>query len=170
MNLIKVNVLPTMITNLEDDSAWCPTFQLIWNDLVDEVVKKDVEFINDKDNQMVIDLNQKTFKSNMLSDEYYYKKYGFATPKLRDEIKSAIKEKFDEDSDILDSFTFDARPNEENSSPDVAYLFGGGQYTTIESLDLSNCTFLSGDNVGSYTGFGYFFSSSDDLRYLNFPV
>ncbi|MBP5684744.1 MAG: hypothetical protein J6X02_05770 [Bacilli bacterium] len=103
---IDVAVLPTMISELQDNSAWCPTFQLIWNDLKDEVIKKDIEFISDKGNQMVLDLNKETFTDNMLSPEYYYKKYGFATTTLKKEIEKAIKEKFNEDSDILDSFNF----------------------------------------------------------------
>ena len=99
--IVNVNIVPTMITKLEDNSTWCPTFQIIWNDMKNEVIKKDIEFINDKDNQIVLDLNKETFKSTMLSDEYYYKKYGFATISMRDEIKKAIKDKFNEESDIF---------------------------------------------------------------------
>ena len=37
-------VVPTMLDKLTADSTWCGTFQLIWNDMKNEVAKKDVVF------------------------------------------------------------------------------------------------------------------------------
>ena len=109
---IKVNVVPTLISKLEDNSIWCSTFQLIWNDLKDEIVKDDVVLLNDENNQTVLDLNKKTFTANDISDKYYYKKHGFMTLDLKHEIEKNIMEKFQEKSDILDSMYFE--PNSKN--------------------------------------------------------
>ena len=109
---IKVNVVPTLISKLENNSIWCSTFQLIWNDLKDEIVKDDVVLLNDENNQTVLDLNKKTFTTNDISDKYYYKKYGFMTLDLKHEIEKNIMDKFQEKSDILDSMYFE--PNSKN--------------------------------------------------------
>lgn len=40
----EVSILPTMLEEIKPNSIWCPTFQLIWNDMVNEVVKQEVVF------------------------------------------------------------------------------------------------------------------------------
>lgn len=114
----KITTVATVKDKLEDDSIWCATFQLIWNDMKNEVVKQDVVFANQP--EIVDNLNKESFTEDMISDEYYYKTYGSATVSLRDEIKKAIKEKFDETSDILDSFSWD---DDENISADFRRYF-----------------------------------------------
>ena len=39
-----ITVVPTMQDNITADSAWCATFQLVWNEMKDEVVRQDVVF------------------------------------------------------------------------------------------------------------------------------
>ena len=33
-----VSIIPTMEDEIDADSAWTPTFELVWNDLMDELV------------------------------------------------------------------------------------------------------------------------------------
>lgn len=98
-------LLPTM--NYETDQqnrAWVGTFQLVWNDFVDYIIKKPVKFVEDPNNKMVKELNKKKFKETMLSSNSYYKNYGAVSPKLKDDIEAGLKKKFNETSDILDDF------------------------------------------------------------------
>lgn len=104
--LNNVKIVPTLITKLDGNSIFSAPFQLIWNDLKNEVVKSDIVFVNDELNQMVNDLNKETFIENDLKEESYYKKYGFMTPNLKKEIEKGIKTKFNIESNLLDNFRF----------------------------------------------------------------
>ena len=73
MQNVNLNIVPTYISKIENNSVWCPTFQLIWNDLKNQIIGQDIEFIEDKDNQYVNDLNKETFNAKMINDKYYYK-------------------------------------------------------------------------------------------------
>ncbi len=95
-----INVVPSLKDEITADSAWCATFQLVWNDLKNEYVKQDVEFAIP--NQMMENLNEETFIEDMLSDEYYYKTWGQKTLEMKAKIEKGIKDKFNETSDILD--------------------------------------------------------------------
>lgn len=99
-------IIPTMNTvSNAKNTVWVGTFQLIWNDLIDEIIKAPVEFAGEK-SVMADNLNKKDFTVNELSDASYYKKLGLASPGLRKEIETAIKEKFNEKSDILGKFNW----------------------------------------------------------------
>ena len=89
-----VEVVPTMNDMVNSDSTWCGTFQLVWNDMINEVVGQDILF--EDNNDMVTNLNKKDFNTSMISEEYYYKKYGFKTLSLKKEIEQGIKEKFNQ--------------------------------------------------------------------------
>ena len=51
-----VDVVPTMEDVITKDSSWCSTFQLIFNDLKNDIVKQDVKF--DKSNTFIDNLNK----------------------------------------------------------------------------------------------------------------
>ena len=95
-----------VLTSIDDevlgDSMWCGTFQLVWNDMVNEVVKKDVEF--NPQLKIVENLNKQTFTNKQLSPSSYYSKFWLLTLDLKEEIENWIKEKFNETSDILDQW------------------------------------------------------------------
>jgi len=96
-------VLPTM--NYETDQqnrAWVGTFQLVWNDFRDYIIRKPVKFENDPHNKMAKELNKKKFKETMISSNSYYKTFGLVSPKLKADIEAGIMKKFNEKSDILD--------------------------------------------------------------------
>lgn len=95
-----------IVTSLEDkigdNTAWCGTFNLIWNDLKNDLAKQDIIFQSQP--EVVKNLNKGTFNTSCLSEESYYKVYGTPTLALKEEIEKAIKKKFNETSDILDDF------------------------------------------------------------------
>lgn len=97
-----ITVVPTMNDKITADSTWCGTFQLVWNDMKNEVVKKDIVFNPQLD--MVKNLNKEDFNESMISEDYYFKIYGLKSLALKEQIENGIKEKFNQTSDILDDF------------------------------------------------------------------
>lgn len=97
-----VDVVPTLSDKISKDTSWCPTFQLIWNDFKNDIVKQDIKF--EKKLDMLDNLNKEDFTKNDISDSYYYKIYGKKNLELKSKIENAIKEKFNQKSDILDQF------------------------------------------------------------------
>lgn len=101
-NTDEISIVPTMNDKITTDSSWCGTFQLVWNDMKNEVVKKDVVFTPQL--KIAENLNKEDFNETMLSEEYYYKIYGLKTIDLKKKIENDIKEKFNQTSDILNDF------------------------------------------------------------------
>jgi hypothetical protein len=100
----EIDVLPTMnYQSSSPNQLWVGTFQLVWNETIDKIVKKPIKFVKYK-SQMATELNKKAFKTSDISDNSYYIKYGVVSPKLKEEIENGIKEKFNETSDILNLF------------------------------------------------------------------
>ena len=107
----KINIVTSLEDKLQDNSAWCGTFNLIWNDLKNDLAKQDIKFVENSD--IIDNLNKGTFTTNELSESSYYKTYGTPTLELKAEIEKAIKEKFNETSDILDSFSWNGQPEKD---------------------------------------------------------
>ena len=112
-----INFSLTMDDEIQNNTAWCGTFQLIWNDLKNDLAKQDIVFIDDPNLQVVENLNKEEFKEEDLSEESYYKTYGHPSIEFKNQIEEAIKEKFNETSDILDDF------NWSNSGPNDYFLY-----------------------------------------------
>ena len=108
-NVGKVQITPTFtsgISTMDENKLWVGTFNLVWNDLMDEVIKGKVEF-EDGDSELADELNKQSFKATELSEDAYYKTYGKATQKLKEKIENGIKEKFDEESKVLNQIDWD---------------------------------------------------------------
>lgn len=103
-----IETIATLEDEITKNSAWCGTFQLVWNDMVNNVVKQDVVFTPQK--QIVENLNKQTFKEDQISEKDYYKTYDLLTLDLKAEIEKAIKEKFNEKSDVLDDIDWSGAP------------------------------------------------------------
>lgn len=97
----------TLEDEIENDTIWCGTFQLIWNDLKNDLAKQNIVFTPQL--KVIENLNKETFTANDLSEKYYYKKVGTPSLQLKEEIEKAIKDKFNETSDILDDFEWENR-------------------------------------------------------------
>lgn len=105
-----IEVVPTMNTQIANDNAiWVGTFQIVWNELTDNILHQAVEFIGGT-NKTAQNLNKKEFSKNDISENSYYTKYGIISPDLKKEIEKGIKDKFDETSDILGSIDFTYNP------------------------------------------------------------
>lgn len=144
-----VEVVPTMNDKIDSDSTWCGTFQLVWNDMINEVVRQDILFKDNND--MVTNLNKMDFNTSMISEEYYYKKYGFKTLSLKKEIEQGIKNKFNQTSDILDSFSWS---QDELSNNDDRYFFYTMLYREFEYNN--KFSVLKNDKFGNYDDIKYF--------------
>ncbi len=99
-----IEIVPTMSTESNaQNRIWVGTFQIVWNELMDNIIYGPIRFVGDTP-KVVKDLNKQSFKKSNISDKSYYTKYGPVSPELKKEIEKGIKEKFNETSDILDSF------------------------------------------------------------------
>ncbi len=97
-----LDVLPLFNSqSVQANRLWVGTFQLAWNDLMDGIIKGPVLF-DGKTPDVVKGLNEKSFTTEQLSENSYYKNYGETSPELKKTIETAIKEKFGETSDVLD--------------------------------------------------------------------
>ena len=89
----KVNTKLSIVTSLEDEitsnTAWCGTFNLIWNDLKKDLAKQDIVFTPQP--KMVDNLNKGTFNTSCLSEDSYYKVYGSPTIELKNKLKKLSK-------------------------------------------------------------------------------
>ena len=93
-----LHVLTSIDDKIVGDSMWCWTFQLVWNDMVNEVVKKDVVFTPQL--EIVKNLNKQTFTNKQLSPGSYYSKFWLLTLDLKEEIENGIKENFNEEKSV----------------------------------------------------------------------
>lgn len=108
----ELHVLASIDDKVVWDSMRCWTFQLVWNDMVNEIVKQDVIF--NPQLKIVENLNKQTFTNKELSPNSYYSKFGLLTLDLKEEIENWIKEKFDETSDILDQLDWSDVPQSDD--------------------------------------------------------
>ena len=105
----KASITPTTTTNLSEmdtNKVWCGTFNLVWNDFMNDVIGGKIEF-EDGPSNLANELNKQSFTVNQLNSNSYYKKHGCATTELKTEIENGIKEKFNENSEILDKVEWD---------------------------------------------------------------
>ena len=154
-----VEVVASLDDIITSDSSWCGTFQLVWNDMKNELIKKDIVFNPNLD--IVKNLNKETFNDTILSSDYYFKTYGLKTLALKKEIEDGIKNKFNQTSDILDEISWD----DENTSLTKKYLF----YTMLYREFAYNKEFevLSNDafnGKGSIKYFGIGVKSTNEER------
>ncbi len=132
-----ISIVPTMNDKITADSSWCGTFQLVWNDMKNEVVKKDVVFTPQL--KIAENLNKEDFNETMLSEEYYYKIYGLKTLDLKRKIESSIKEKFNQTSDILNDFDWSENglnnPNDTGSRRYFLYTMLFRKFEFLKEFD-----------------------------------
>ena len=95
--------------NPAQNKVWVGTFQLVWNDFINEILKSPVKFVTGSQ-KLVKNLNKQEFTQDMLSSEAYYKTYGKTSLALKGEIENAIMEKFGEKSEILETIDWN-KPN-----------------------------------------------------------
>lgn len=100
----KATITPTYtskISSIDTNKVWIGTFNLVWNDFMNDVIGGKVEFI-DGNIELLAELNKQTFKANQLSDKSYFKTHGNSSLELKNKIENSIKQKFNEESKIVD--------------------------------------------------------------------
>lgn len=128
-----VTIVPTMSDIITKDSSWCGTFQLVWNDMKNNVVKNDIVFTPQE--KMADNLNKEEFTQDMISDKYYFKIYGLKSLELKEQIEKGIKEKFNQESDILNDFNWSESELDDPNNADVRrYFFYVMLYRKFEFL------------------------------------
>ncbi len=153
----KTTVL-TLEDEIKDDTIWSGTFQLIWNDLKNEVTEQDIVF---KPQLAVVEnLNKEMFTTDDISEQYYYKTYKKMTSSLKEQLQEAIKEKFSETSDALDKLKLE---NYDDTYFLYAMLKKELKFETAFE-DLENGKFADSDDVE------YFGIQSEDAQKLKEQV
>ena len=149
-----ISVVPTMRDTITTDSTWCGTFQLVWNDLKNEIAGQDIVFENQTEE--VNNLNLGEFNTDVISEDYYYKKYGLKTIELKNEIEQEIYEKFGQTSDILDSFDWSEEALHGSGENDFRFFLYTMLYRKFEFdtqfSKLNNDTFGTNYNNVQYFG------------------
>ena len=106
-----VQMLPAFSSEFkQQDRLWVATFQLAWNEFMNNIVKGYIMF-NGGTPQDVKILNRQEFKKNMLSADSYYTAYGRTSLALKKQIEDAIWNKFGEKSELLDSINWNDPTN-----------------------------------------------------------
>ena len=159
-----IEVLPTMTTESSaQNRIWVGTFQIVWNELTDNIVKRTIKFA-DFNSKMANNLNKREFKKSDISNNSYYTKSGSISPKLREEIENSIKEKFNETSDILHLIDWTPNP-----SKILVYAMLKKDFRFIEAFDkLTPQTF--GNNKKTAVNYFGIDENSDPKLYKNVEI
>lgn len=156
----KASLLPTYtekFDNSQKNNMWICTFNLAWNEFMDERFGGNVKFKNTTPD-IVNSLNKRDFTKDQLSEKSYYIKVDVTRPELKETIKNDIKTKFDIDETLtLDKINFDI-PNSY-----TIYSFLHKSFKFEEPFDvLQSDKFENSDENVKY--FGITSSSKNTLR------
>lgn len=153
------NLVPTYtgIMGSEDyNTIWVGTFNLVWNELMNEYVHGPVEF-QEGNTPLVDELNKQGFRKEHLSEESYYIKYGPVSQKLKNQIEKDIKNKFGKTPDILKNINFN------NADSFLIYSMLDKDFEFEVSFDrLYNAKFANSEDKVKY--FGLNNSSKEDAN------
>ena len=105
----ELQVVPTFNSEvIAENKLWVGTFELVWNELMDNVINAPIKFI-DGENYLANEFNKQEFKKDFLSENSYYTTHGYMTNEFKKSIEAAILKKFNEKSDILDTLEWSDR-------------------------------------------------------------
>ena len=139
----------------ETDDVWTPTFQLCWNELINFLGTPTVEYINGNP-KLADELNKQKFTKSDLNPNDYLVSVTKQTLKHKKELEKAIKQKFNEKSDILSQFNFPNIPDNKTSQ------------WFIYSILIKNFPFSAAFDVLPN---GYFDNKKDtEYKYFGFDV
>lgn len=139
-------IYTSKISTIDTNKVWVGTFNLVWNDFMNEVVGREIIF-EDGDSELANELNKQTFTSKELSENSYFKIHGNANIELKNKIESNIKQKFNLDSRILDKIDW------KNENAYVLYAILKKEFNYLEEFQrLEDGTFGSSDQNVKYFG------------------
>ena len=145
----KAEITPTFtskISTLDTNKVWVGTFNLVWNDLMNDVIGGKIEF-EDGPSQLADELNKQLFTVDQLNPNSYFKIHGVATQDFRSQIENGIKQKFNENSEVLDRVEW--------GNPDVYVLYAmlKKQFNYLEGFPtLKENTFGDSEEKVKYFG------------------
>lgn len=99
-----VTMTPTYtseISTIDNNKIWIGTFNLVWNDFMNDVIGGKIEF-EDGYSELANELNKQVFTQEQLSEQSYFKIHGSTNLELKNKIETEIQQRFNEDSKILD--------------------------------------------------------------------
>lgn len=166
-----LEILPTLNSvSYAKNQVWVGTFQLVWNDLINELLKAPVKFVN-YESAAAENLNKQEFTADNLSKESYYKKWGEALPSLKSEIERGIRKKFNETSDILDKLEWDSSPELRKY---VLYAMLKKDFEFFAKFNILDTTKFEGSNkyikyFGFKEGEEYIYRNSFEVLFYNNP-
>lgn len=105
----KLKLQPTLNAKIEENSAWCASFDLVWQEFQNKMLENN--FIYNNENQMIVDLVEEAKKSITLNDKDYYTKADKCVVRVKKEIQKAVKKKFKTKCDILNNIKFEEDDN-----------------------------------------------------------
>ena len=147
---------------VDKNDVWVGTFQLVWNDFQDKIVKAPIKFEGETP-KLVEELNRQSFKSSMLSENSYFKAYGEKSLELKEEIEKGLMEKFGERSSIIDSVDWTS------SQGYVVYAMLKKEFKYLSAFpELSSAPFYGSDERIRY--FGIDKNTSNPTLYQNVDV
>lgn len=89
------------------NTMWVGSFQLAWNEFMDNVIGGEVKFENKK-SDLLNELNEKNFTKDNLNEDDYYIKVGKTTPELKETILDDLGKKFNiTDRSMLNDISFE---------------------------------------------------------------
>ena len=145
----KAEITPTYTSKLsstETNKVWCGTFNLVWNDFMNDVIGEKIEF-EDGPSELADELNKQSFTVNELNPNSYFKTQGVATFDFKSQIENGIKQKFNEDSKILDKVEWG------NSDVYVLYAMLKKEFNYLEKFPtLKDNTFGNSEEKVKYFG------------------
>ena len=163
----EADLTPIFTGNIGDNdinSIWVGTFQLAWNEFMDQRVHGNVEF-EDGESVLANELNKRTFTKNMLNENDYYIKVGETSNELKEQILKDIKDKFGIDgSQALEQINFD--DYDENKEKRKSYTMYAVLYKNFEFLKPFDRLYGSkfNDSEGIVKYFGINNASSEELN------
>ena len=107
----KAKMVPSFsssISTMDENKVWCGTFNLVWNDFMNDVIGHKIEF-EDGPSEMANELNEQKFTIDELDEKSYFKIHGIENLDLKNKIIQGIKNKFNEESTILERCDFNSQ-------------------------------------------------------------
>lgn len=140
-------IYTSKISSIDNNKVWVGTFNLVWNDFMNDVIGKEILF-EDGYSELANELNKQTFTTKELSENSYFKIHGNANIELKNKIEDEIKEKFNEKSKIIDKFNW-----EQNNNSYILYAMLKKEFNYLEEFQrLEDDTFGNSEEKVKYFG------------------